>query len=209
MGSFRVALLTRGHPHAFRILESVAARGGRIDCVVFERHTPDTRRGAFVLALKRIKHSFQSFRIRSNIKARFPGTVGRVVTTGPLNSASMVADLEALNVDYLLLGGVGIISEAIIDAAKKGVINSHPGLLPWMRNLGVVGRSLMGNVPLGGTVHFVNKGIDTGAIIERRLLKPCPKMNNLADCEDAAYGVIAEMMACGGSTRQGASAGFN
>ncbi|HEU4556481.1 MAG TPA: hypothetical protein VFS20_01485, partial [Longimicrobium sp.] len=59
----------------------------------------------------------------------------------------------------------------------------------------ITGASLEHGVALGSTVHYVDKGIDTGAIIERRLLPVSPGDTNLADLELACFELAAEMMA--------------
>ena len=48
------------------------------------------------------------------------------------------------------------------------MLNSHPGLLPEMRGSASVAWSIYHDVPIGCTCHFIEEGIDTGPIVNRR-----------------------------------------
>jgi methionyl-tRNA formyltransferase len=78
--------------------------------------------------------------------------------------------LEANQPDVLVLGGTRIIKPKIFEIAKRATVNSHPGLLPWLRGSASVGWALYKDMPQGATVHFIDPGIDTGDIIEARQL---------------------------------------
>lgn len=92
-----------------------------------------------------------------------------VSITGPVNSPQMIADLQAYHPDCLVLAGIGLLAPEVLQTAP-GVVNAHPGLLPWLRGLGVVGSAVLRGLPVGATCHYVEPGIDTGPVIERRLL---------------------------------------
>ena len=94
------------------------------------------------------------------------------VNGGFLNSRKLQETLRRLRPDYILLMNVGIVSRQVIHAAKSGVLNAHPGLLPWVRGVDAVASSLLEGVAPGTTVHFVDEGIDTGPIVCRYLLPP-------------------------------------
>lgn len=115
------------------------------------------------------------------------------ILTGQMNSPEMVSTLEEIQPDYIILGGSGIIKPSIIKVPTNGVLNAHPGLLPWFRNVGVVGCALMHGAPVGSTIHYVDEGIDTGSIIERRLLSIQPKWT-LEDIEREADQLSIQML---------------
>jgi len=73
--------------------------------------------------------------------------------------------LNKLNPDYIVLGGSRILKEPVINTVKKGILNSHPALLPKYQGLDCVSWSILNNDPVGATVHFIDKGIDSGPII--------------------------------------------
>jgi len=72
--------------------------------------------------------------------------------------------------DLLVLGGTRIIKPKILEVPVKSTVNSHPGLLPWLRGSASVGWALYKDMPQGATAHFIDPGIDTGDIIVSRQL---------------------------------------
>ena len=78
--------------------------------------------------------------------------------------------LEADPPDLLVLGGTRIIKNRILQIPRTATLNSHPGLLPWLRGSASVGWALFNDFPQGATTHYVNPGIDTGDIIVSRKL---------------------------------------
>ena len=78
--------------------------------------------------------------------------------------------LAAERPDVLALGGTRIIKSSILETPRRATVNSHPGLLPWLRGSASVGWALYKDMPQGATVHFIDPGIDTGDIIVSRHL---------------------------------------
>lgn len=78
--------------------------------------------------------------------------------------------LVAYDPEIVVLGGTRIIQPHILAVPSRGTVNAHPGLLPWLRGSSSVAWALYKDLPVGSTVHFVDKGIDTGAILTRRRL---------------------------------------
>ena len=78
--------------------------------------------------------------------------------------------LEADKPEVLVLGGTRIIKPKILEIPGQFTVNSHPGLLPWLRGSASVGWALYKDMPQGATAHFVVPGIDTGDIIYSRQL---------------------------------------
>ena len=72
--------------------------------------------------------------------------------------------------ELVVLGGTGIIRPHILEVPHRGMVNAHPGLLPWLRGSSSVGWAIYKDMEIGSTVHFVKAGIDTGPIILRRKL---------------------------------------
>lgn len=58
-----------------------------------------------------------------------------------------------------------IIKPNIFNAFKKGLINDHWGLLPFIRGKSTLAYSLLLGFPIAVTTHLVEKGIDTGKLI--------------------------------------------
>ncbi len=72
--------------------------------------------------------------------------------------------------DVLALGGTRIIKPNILEIPSRATVNTHPGLLPWLRGSASVGWALYKDMPEGATAHFIDPGIDTGDIILARQL---------------------------------------
>lgn len=78
--------------------------------------------------------------------------------------------LEANKPDVLVLGGTRIIKPKILEIPLQSTVNSHPGLLPWLRGSASAGWALYKDMAQGATAHFVSPGIDLGDIIVSREL---------------------------------------
>ena len=65
--------------------------------------------------------------------------------------------------DYYLVAGAGIISEEAI--GKKKIINVNPGVISSARGLDAFKWSILLNVPLGVTLHFIDAQVDAGETI--------------------------------------------
>ena len=72
----------------------------------------------------------------------------------------------------VLAGYMRLISPSFLAAFPQRVINVHPALLPAFTGIGAVEQALAYGVKLAGvTVHFVDEGVDTGAIILQRAIE--------------------------------------
>lgn len=82
-----------------------------------------------------------------------------------LNDEYFTNQLRQLGPDLIVLGGAPIIKKNIIKIPRIGVLNSHPGVLPFAKGMDVVSQSILEGIPLGATVFKVDEGIDTGSIL--------------------------------------------
>ena len=80
--------------------------------------------------------------------------------------------LAAHGVELVVLAGyMQLLSPAFLGRFPQRVINVHPALLPAFTGIGAVEQALAYGVKVFGvTVHFVDEGVDTGAIILQRAL---------------------------------------
>ena len=69
--------------------------------------------------------------------------------------------------ELVVASGTSILKKQILDAAKCGIINLHPGLAPEYRGRYGAYWPVYNQEPelVGVTVHFIDSGIDTGAIL--------------------------------------------
>ena len=119
----------------------------------------------------------------------------RVLLGGTINSRDTRRVLAELEPDVIVLGGGGIVQPETLARARSAVLNAHPALLPWVRGNGVVAHSLEQGIALGATVHRVDPGIDTGAILRRRLLPAAETEQSLTALQLACDALAAETMA--------------
>lgn len=85
---------------------------------------------------------------------------------------ALIAGLDSLKVDLVVLAGyLVVIPPAMIDKYENRIINIHPSLIPSFCGTGYYGLKVheaalsRGVKVVGATVHFVDKGTDTGPII--------------------------------------------
>lgn len=92
-------------------------------------------------------------------------------TRAEFNEA-LLAAVDAMNPDLVVLAGfLVVIPEKMIAAYRNRIINIHPSLIPSFCGTGYYGLKVheaalqKGVKVVGATVHFVDEGTDTGAII--------------------------------------------
>lgn len=61
-----------------------------------------------------------------------------------------------------------IVREPVIDYLKGRIINLHVSLLPWNRGADPNLWSFLENTPKGVTIHYIDKGLDSGDIIAQK-----------------------------------------
>jgi len=95
--------------------------------------------------------------------------------------AALIEELKSHKVGLVVLAGfMRILGPGFVDSFPEKIINIHPALLPSFTGLHVHQRAIDAGVRFSGcTVHFVDKGLDTGPIIIQAVV---PLLQN--DTED-------------------------
>ncbi|HEV7587127.1 MAG TPA: formyltransferase family protein [Longimicrobium sp.] len=196
----RVVILSPGGEFAHRLLALLAERGIVPNALVLyvpgvarEWRKLRSARGR-LLALPLLPLRAAGRRLRLRLDRRLRGAAPRVVYTGPLNGARMASDLRRLDPDVLVLARCGLLDPRLLAIPREGVASVHPGLLPWIRGNSPLANSLRCGVPLGGTAFWVDAGIDTGALIERRLV-PVTGTETLDQLREGMFRLWVEMTA--------------
>ena len=131
----------------------------------------------------------------------------RMLDIHSVNQPEAVAYLKALDLDVIVLFGVGLVKSDVLSAARLGAINVHRGLTQHHRGLDsdlwAIFESHFDQI--GVTIHAVDQDFDTGHILAQEIVPVA--------AEDAIYhlrykttvcatrlvlGVLAEMEATGG-----------
>lgn len=84
----------------------------------------------------------------------------------------IIQELRKRDIDIICLAGfMAIISPTVVQAFPNRILNIHPTLLPSFPGLDVHQRAIDHGVKFSGcTVHFVDDGVDTGAIIVQNVV---------------------------------------
>lgn len=80
---------------------------------------------------------------------------------------AMVTALRESQVDLVVLAGfMRILTPVFLDAFPRRIMNIHPSLLPAFPGINAQRQALEYGVKIAGcTVHFVDRGVDTGPIV--------------------------------------------
>ncbi|MFO0551511.1 MAG: phosphoribosylglycinamide formyltransferase [Polyangiaceae bacterium] len=83
---------------------------------------------------------------------------------------ALVERLRDASVEWVVLAGfMRVVTPVLLDAFPDRVINIHPALLPAFPGVDAQKQALEHGVKVTGcTVHFVDRGVDTGPIIAQR-----------------------------------------
>lgn len=85
----------------------------------------------------------------------------------------IVKSLKQYNIELICLAGyMRIVTDELISAYENKIINIHPALLPSFKGLHAQKQALEYGVKYSGcTVHFVDGGMDSGAIILQKVVE--------------------------------------
>lgn len=132
----------------------------------------------FVLFEKAVLQKFASKRIHDLINNVDIDTRKKNVVinwrVSSVNSDECCSKVKEIDPALIILNGTRIISEKSIHSFNKKIINVHTGITPKYRGVHGGYWALVNNDSLnfGTTIHFVNKGIDTGNIIHQEFKEP-------------------------------------
>ncbi len=89
--------------------------------------------------------------------------------------------IDSYDIDLIVLAGyMKVLSSSFVDYFKNKIINIHPSLLPAFPGLDAQKQAVDYGVKVSGcTVHFVDKGVDSGPIIKQKAV--CVNQNDTAD----------------------------
>jgi len=89
--------------------------------------------------------------------------------TGDINDKEVVKFIESLRPDITLIMGISILGLKALQASGPLILNIHGGFLPYYRGNHCIFFALYERRldRIGSTIHFVDKGIDTGDIVEQ------------------------------------------
>lgn len=141
---------------------------------------------------------FQQISVDYNTSQTMPSDL-QTIHIGSINDGSLAGHLHDNQIATTLVIGTRIFSKATIASIDIPLLNFHGGLTPDYRGLNPGYWSLIEGKPdrFGGTVHFIDAGIDTGNVIAQKSCKPHPNDNFLtyhhtisAQCADICIAAV-------------------
>lgn len=91
------------------------------------------------------------------------------------NNKRSRAFLETIDPDLVVFTGGGLIKPEVLSIPRIGILNCHTGILPKFRGMDVVewtaAEGLVNEIGFGVTLHLMDQGVDTGAIIKRERIE--------------------------------------
>jgi methionyl-tRNA formyltransferase len=94
-----------------------------------------------------------------------------------LNDPEVIELLKETSPSLVVFTGGGLIRQPVLDRSGAGVVNCHAGILPPYRGMDVIEWAILEGNPdqVGITVHFMDKGVDTGDILRARRIDIDPQ----------------------------------
>jgi methionyl-tRNA formyltransferase len=179
-GRLAVAVLTSSGPHHRYLVATLRAAGLDVRLVVVEPWAAQRARRwklgkrkdwAWIVYhdLRRKLLGLDAY--RRGAFATLPTPLGpepRTLTVDWINDQAVVDSLRQAAPDVTVVMGTGIIKDRVLEAAGGIVINIHGGYLPDYRGNHCMFFALHNGDfdHIGTTLHFVDRGIDTGDILE-------------------------------------------
>lgn len=127
-----------------------------------------------LVSRRRITEIMRKFQL----EPRWPDEA-RLIRVPSVNAPECIARMRQLDPQVVLVVGTRIISGAALAAAGVPFINYHDGITPKYRGInGGYWAKAHGDIDnFGVTIHLVDTGIDTGAVLYQARLRPTAKDN--------------------------------
>jgi len=94
----------------------------------------------------------------------------KIINQIDVNDVEFVNSIRSAEIDLIVnLGHGQLFKRPLIDSTKFGIVNFHPGLLPYGRGSGaVVGEIINGETEVGRTCHLVDEKFDLGRVVNQQ-----------------------------------------
>ncbi len=127
-----------------------------------------------LVTVKRKKAILQQYAMDNS---GLPATM--ITPVNSVNDDRCLQVLKDISPDLVIVNGTRIISKQVLDTIPAKFINMHAGITPMYRGVHGAYWALVNNDAMhcGVTVHLVDPGIDTGAVIARQII-PLNKKDN-------------------------------
>jgi len=108
----------------------------------------------------------------------------------------MAGWLESHGVELVVLAGyMHLVTAPFLDRFRERIVNVHPSLLPEFPGARAVDDALAAGVETTGvTVHFVDAGLDTGAVIRQEPVPVEPRTTLLERIHSVEHRILPEVV---------------
>jgi phosphoribosylglycinamide formyltransferase-1 len=125
------------------------------------------------------RHAEQAIFARENLD---PSPIsGEVMRVSSVNDAATLDTLRRLTPKVVVLSGTRVVSRRVLEGVPAVFLNVHAGITPQYRGVHGGYWALVEREPenCGVTVHIVDAGVDTGAVVSQARIHPSPTDNYL------------------------------
>lgn len=118
----------------------------------------------------------------------------KTIRVSSVNEDACLKEIQSLQPDIIVVNGTRIISKKLLQSTNAVFVNMHVGITPHYRGSHGGYWALRNNDAdnFGTTIHLIDAGVDTGAVIKQAFIKP-DKADNFATYPvlQAAIGIEA------------------
>lgn len=154
-----------------RVVVLVSGGGTNLQAIIDAVHQGEITNTELVGVISNNKNAYALERAKQNGIPAFCISPKEYASREVFNQA-LLQKVDELQADLVVLAGfLVVIPESMIEKYRNRIINIHPSLIPSFCGIGFYGLKVheaaleKGVKVVGATVHFVDEGTDTGAII--------------------------------------------
>lgn len=154
-----------------RVVVLVSGGGTNLQAIIDAVHQGEITNTELVGVISNNKNAYALERAKQNGIPAFCISPKEYASREVFNQA-LLQKVDELQADLVVLAGfLVVIPESMIEKYRNRIINIHPSLIPSFCGTGFYGLKVheaaleKGVKVVGATVHFVDEGTDTGAII--------------------------------------------
>lgn len=208
------------NPYASTIISKLTAQSDKPTCIIstqtskIVRLKNQIRKTGCRLTMKKILHHFnivqdrdknckcylREYALSNNVTGwDLPlSTISKkerieYIRVSNINSKEAVDSVKNKDIDILINAGGGIFKNDIINAPRIGILNAHMGFLPTFRGMNVLEWSLFYGHKIGVTLHFIERGIDTGDILLFKEI-PIERGDSISTLREKSIVINVELM---------------
>jgi len=130
----------------------------------------------FILTIPKLLAKFSKKRIKQIIKEANQNDSDipqyKIINVSSINDKSVIKLINDSSPELIFINGTRIISKQIIQSSNAKMINIHVGITPKYRGVHGGFWALYNKEPhlFGTTLHQIDSGIDTGSIIDQKII---------------------------------------